>query len=981
MRRLLTVLLLFAEMASATNYYISPTGSDSNAGTSSGTPWKTFAHAIPLLNAGDTLNLANGTYNSSNSGFPNINCSSGAHNGTSGSPITIQALNERQAFLAGDGTAMPFQILNCSYWNIIGLHIEDGDFPNEPNGEAELDVINSSHLLIQRNIVARDNGCSGRNDHPILLQSGSSHNQIIENEGYIYRNHFIALYSNSNNNEVARNYSNWRHKSIPSCAGSGSTGGANDGFGYIAYGSSNNIFENNIDENGDYALNNETITSSVSTANIQWLGNIGLNNQIGARSDPHSSAETMSNITWKNNVFVHPSVVGLYSRATLGAVVDHVSAFLTSSTGSSGITADTDQTSGTYSFTVTNSTAMNGSNAYGFKAATSPGSWSGSFDHVDSYGNGVNFSTGSLALTNSLTVNPAFGSCYLWVPATSPLHGAGSTGDIGANILYQYVAGSLTGTELWDASTGAPLFEGATVTGLNDVAGNSLFDIANRLNINHNSCAFPAGYGGASVASTPTFSPVAGSYSSTQNVTISSASGGAVICYNTTGSPATNGSTGCTTGTHYTTAVSVSTSETLYAVAGGTGFTDSTVGSAAYTIGAAAGTPTFSPVAGSYTGSQSITISTTGGAIICWNTTGAPATNGSTGCTTGTLYSVAVTVASSETLYAVAGGTGFTDSGVGSAAYVISGSAAEPTFSPAAGYFYSAQSVAISTTSGAAIICWNTTGSPATNGSTGCTIGTLYSSPVTASASETLYAVAGGTGYSDSTVGSAAYFIIPEPPDNRINLGPGRLGVKGTLDITYGGTGLNAVAGAGYLFVSTGLNIGAFHQVNGGADCGDATHAIGWTASTQLFGCQTISGYTLPVVNTRRTCMIVVGADNGSALVNADLGPQLNQCFVPFAATVVEIEVMADAGTPNVIVQRSHLGTPTALLSGALATASAGAVACSNTGGTTGLDGTTTCTNTLQNTSVAVGDWIGLTSGTAGGTAKRMSAAVTMTVN
>jgi hypothetical protein len=136
------------------------------------------------------------------------------------------------------------------------------------------------------------------------------------------------------------------------------------------------------------------------------------------------------------------------------------------------------------------------------------------------------------------------------------------------------------------------------------------------------------------------------------------------------------------------------------------------------------------------------------------------------------------------------------------------------------------------------------------------------------------------------------------------------------------------------------------------------------------------------VVNTRRVCMIVIGADNAAAvLANADLGPQLDQCFIPFAATVVEIEVMGDAGTPNVIVQRSHLGSATALLSSALATASAGAVACSNTGGTTGFDATTTCTNTLQNTSVAVGDWIGLTSGTAGGVAKRMSIAVTMTVN
>jgi hypothetical protein len=95
--------------------------------------------------------------------------------------------------------------------------------------------------------------------------------------------------------------------------------------------------------------------------------------------------------------------------------------------------------------------------------------------------------------------------------------------------------------------------------------------------------------GGTPTAGTPTFSPVAGTYSSTQNVAISTSSGG-VICYNTTGSPATNGTTGCTTGTLYTSPVSVSASETLYAVAGGTGYLDSSVGSAAYTITA----PTYS---------------------------------------------------------------------------------------------------------------------------------------------------------------------------------------------------------------------------------------------------------------------------------------------------------------------------------------------------------------------------------------------------
>jgi hypothetical protein len=92
-----------------------------------------------------------------------------------------------------------------------------------------------------------------------------------------------------------------------------------------------------------------------------------------------------------------------------------------------------------------------------------------------------------------------------------------------------------------------------------------------------------------------------------------------------------------------------------------------------YSMTPQAATPTFSPVAGSYSGTQTVTISASTGGVICYNTTGSPATNGTTGCTTGTLYTGTVSVASTETLYAVAGGTGYMDSAVGSAAYTISG--------------------------------------------------------------------------------------------------------------------------------------------------------------------------------------------------------------------------------------------------------------------------------------------------------------------
>jgi len=90
---------------------------------------------------------------------------------------------------------------------------------------------------------------------------------------------------------------------------------------------------------------------------------------------------------------------------------------------------------------------------------------------------------------------------------------------------------------------------------------------------------------GTPTAATPTFSPVAGTYTGTQNVTISTSTGGATLCYTIDGTtPTANGAGTCTHGTTYSTAVSVASSLTLKAIASESGFLDSAVGSAAYTI-------------------------------------------------------------------------------------------------------------------------------------------------------------------------------------------------------------------------------------------------------------------------------------------------------------------------------------------------------------------------------------------------------------
>src|SRR5208337_1320778 len=99
---------------------------------------------------------------------------------------------------------------------------------------------------------------------------------------------------------------------------------------------------------------------------------------------------------------------------------------------------------------------------------------------------------------------------------------------------------------------------------------------------------------------TPTFSPAAGTYGSSQTVTISDSTSGSTIYYTT------NGTTPTTSSTKYTSAITVNSTETVKAIATASGYTNSAVGSAAYTF--VAPTPTFSPGAGSYGSSQTVTI-------------------------------------------------------------------------------------------------------------------------------------------------------------------------------------------------------------------------------------------------------------------------------------------------------------------------------------------------------------------------------------
>jgi len=196
------------------------------------------------------------------------------------------------------------------------------------------------------------------------------------------------------------------------------------------------------------------------------------------------------------------------------------------------------------------------------------------------------------------------------------------------------------------------------------------------------------------------------------------------------------------------------------------------------------------------------------------------------------------------------------------------------------------------------------------------------------------------------------------------------------LFATAGAPGFRAIA-AGDIPALNQSTTGTAGGLTGSALSGDVTNS----GNAVTIAANAVGSSKMAVVNTRRTICLPIGSKSASAaLADSDLADS-DQYLVSTASTLVEITVRADGGTPNIILGRDRAGAVVNLTSAALATAASGAVACANVGGTTGLNGATTCSATLQNGSLSAGDWILPVSGTAGGVAKQMSACLTWTVN
>ena len=274
-------------------------------------------------------------------------------------------------------------------------------------------------------------------------------------------------------------------------------------------------------------------------------------------------------------------------------------------------------------------------------------------------------------------------------------------------------------------------------------------------------------------AAAPTFTPAGGSYTSTQSVTLADSTSGATIYYTT------DGSTPTTSSKVYSAPISVAATTTINAVAVATGYPISAVGSAVYTISLLTAAPTFAPAAGTYTSTQSVTLSDSNtGATIYYTT------DDSTPTTSSKVYSTPISVATTTPINAIAVTIGYPASTVSSAVYTINLPAAAPTFTPTPGIYTSGQSVTIADVTSGATIYYTT------DGSTPTTSSKVYSTPISVAARTTVNAIATASGYSMSADSTAAYDIqIPAPPTPTILPAGGTFPAAQTVTLSDSATG------------------------------------------------------------------------------------------------------------------------------------------------------------------------------------------------
>jgi hypothetical protein len=292
-----------------------------------------------------------------------------------------------------------------------------------------------------------------------------------------------------------------------------------------------------------------------------------------------------------------------------------------------------------------------------------------------------------------------------------------------------------------------------------------------------------------------------------------------------------------------------------------------------------AATPTFSPAAGTFSATQTITISdSTQGATIYYTT------DSSTPTTSSLKYTAPIAVASTETIQAIAIASGYTNSAVASASYTISPVAATPTFTPPGGTYSSTQTVSIGDKTTGASIYYTT------DGATPTTSSTKYVSAITVSASETIQAIAAAPGYTNSAVAAAVYTIgqVQTAPGVSLALSSSTITTAQPLTATV------TVAGSAGKTPTGSVTLTSYNYASASATLSNGTASISIPAGTLSTGVLTITATYTP--DAASSSSYTSGSGTATVTVTTAVTPALT-----VSGTAVTVKAGATQGNTSTI--------------------------------------------------------------------------------
>ena len=402
-------------------------------------------------------------------------------------------------------------------------------------------------------------------------------------------------------------------------------------------------------------------------------------------------------------------------------------------------------------------------------------------------------------------------------------------------------------------------------------------------------------------AATPLLSPGSGSYSSVQLVTLSDATPGAVIHYTTDGTTPTASSA-----SYSARPITVSNSQTIQAIAVASGYANSAVAAARYTINLAMTTASLlasiNPAAVGETVTFTLTVKPTSGSgiptgTITFSVDGGARAVVSLDGTGNARYSSHSLGAGSHAIVAFYSGNSSYAPSSASLIEDIGGVAATPTFSPVPGMYSSSQPVTITDSTPGSVIYYTT------NGTAPSASSTKYTGGITVASTESIQAIAVASGYSNSAVASAIYIIAPSTTTETTLISsrnPSVLGqgVQFTATVTGGNlpSGTVSFSNGSTVFATTPLIAGVAATVTYALPLGineitatysgDGTHA----ASTS-----TVVSQSVEITTT--------------TMLTASANPSIPKETVTYTATVAATSGATPTGTVTFYSSATELAT------------------------------------------------------------------------